>query len=73
MPSVGHDMPMDVLPFGPIFGLVFALVIIVRFWRIFAKAGYSRWLSLLMVVPIVNLIALYFLDFSPWPSLQKRD
>lgn len=58
---------------GPIMWLVFAVVIIIPFWAIFSKAGYSKWLSLLMVVPIVNIIALYFLAFSTWPSLQKRD
>jgi len=66
-------MPMGFFWLGPIMWLVFAVVIIIPFWAIFSKAGYSKWLSLLMVVPIVNIIALYFLAFSTWPSLQKRD
>lgn len=73
MPLAGQDMPMGFFPFGPIMGLVFAFIIVIPFWRIFPKAGYSRWLSLLMVVPVVNLIALYYLAFSSWPSLQKHD
>ncbi|CDG56120.1 hypothetical protein HALA3H3_p20067 [Halomonas sp. A3H3] len=60
-------------PFGPFVMLIMAVIIIIPFWFIFSKAGYSRWLSLLMVVPIVNLIALYFLAFSAWPSLRKHD
>ena len=54
-------------PFGPLMMLVFAALIIVPFWFIFKKAGYSQWLGVLMVVPIVNLVLLYFLAFSNWP------
>jgi len=59
-------------PFGPLMMLVFAVLIILPFWFIFAKAGFPRWLSLLMVVPIVNAIMLYVFAFSDWPSLQKK-
>lgn len=55
-------------PFGPFMMLVMAVVVILPFWFIFSKAGYSKWLSLLMVVPLVNVILLYFLAFSQWPS-----
>ncbi len=48
--------------------LLWAIVIIVPFWKISIKAGYSGWFALLMVVPIVNVIYLYFLAFSHWPS-----
>lgn len=56
---------------GPLMMLVMAAVIIVPFWFIFSKAGYSKWLSLLMVVPLVNLVLLYFLAFSQWPSQRS--
>jgi hypothetical protein len=46
-------------------------LIILPFWFIFSKAGHSRWLSLLMVVPMVNIVMLYFLAFSTWPN--QRD
>ena len=51
--------------------LLWAVVIIVPFWKISIKAGYSGWLALLLMVPIVNVIYLYFLAFSHWPS--RRD
>ena len=73
MQGAGNGMPMGFFPFGPIMGLIVAVVIIIPFWMIFSKAGHSKWLSLLMVVPLVNIIALYFLAFSTWPSLQKRN
>lgn len=59
-------------PFGPLMMLVMAVIIILPFWFIFSKAGYSKWLSLLMVVPLVNIILLYFLAFSKWPSSVNK-
>ena len=47
-------------------------VIIVPFWQLFSKAGYSGWFSLLMVLPLINLIALYVLAFSDWPALRAK-
>jgi uncharacterized protein (DUF983 family) len=71
MPDTGQGMPMDFFPFGPIMWLIAAIVIVLPFWFIFEKAGYSKWLSLLMLIPLVNIIALYFLAFSKWPNLPK--
>ena len=65
-----HDQ-FDMYTVGPIHMLVLGLVLIVPLWQLFSKAGYSGWWSLLMIVPLVNLIALYVLAFSSWPSLKK--
>ncbi|MBP6760378.1 MAG: hypothetical protein KA131_01210, partial [Thauera sp.] len=53
--------------------LLGAVVIVLPFWKIFAKAGFSGWLGLLMIVPMVNLIALYVLAFSEWPRSKRAD
>jgi hypothetical protein len=37
------------------------------FGAIFRKAGYSGWLGLLMVVPVVNLIVLVWFATTTWP------
>lgn len=58
-------------PYGLLMMIVFAIIIILPFWFIFSKAGYSKWLSLLLVIPVVNLIMIYFLAFSKWPILKK--
>lgn len=50
---------------------IIAVLVIIPYRRIFLKAGFSPWLSLLMLVPLVNLGMLYFLGFVEWPSLQK--
>lgn len=53
--------------------LLIAALIVWPFWRIFAKAGFSGWLSLLMLVPMINLITLYVLAFSDWPTIRRAD
>jgi len=52
---------------GP-FWLIGAIIAIIPIWRICARVGYSPWLSLLMAIPVVNIIFIYFLAFSDWPS-----
>jgi hypothetical protein len=51
--------------------LFWLVLIVLPFWKIFSKAGYSGWFSLLMLIPLVNLIALYVLAFSNWPASRK--
>jgi hypothetical protein len=51
---------------------VWIALILPPFWTIFAKAGFSPWLSLLMLVPGVNLIVLYMVAFSRWPFRGGR-
>lgn len=72
MPTSGQEMPTEFIPFGPIMFLVMAAIIVVPFWMIFQKAGHTKWLSLLMVIPLVNVIMLYWLAFSKWPSLRAH-
>jgi uncharacterized membrane protein YhaH (DUF805 family) len=47
-------------------GLVVVLSLIVSFWLICKKAGFSGWLSLLNLVPLGGLILIYILAFSKW-------
>ncbi|WP_372748643.1 hypothetical protein [Litorivivens sp.] len=47
--------------------LLTLLLIVVPFWKICEKAGYSGWLSLLLLIPLVNIGFLFFLAFSDWP------
>lgn len=44
-----------------------AVLLVVPFWRLFRRMGYSPWLSLLMLVPFVNLGLLYYVAFLDWP------
>lgn len=63
---------VSIWQFGPLLALCFAALILAPFWSIFKKAGYSQWLSLLMVVPAINLAMLYFVAFSDWPRLREK-
>lgn len=64
-------MMQDGMPgFGLLWMLLFSAIVVLPFWRICAKAGYSGWLSLLVVIPLANVIFFYFLGFSEWPALR---
>ena len=67
-----NDMPMQMGFSGLIMFLIMTILIILPFWFIFSKAGHSKWLSLLMVVPMVNIVMLYFLAFSTCPNQRDR-
>ena len=52
--------------------LIVFLVIAFIVWpgvRILHKAGYSGWWSLLMLVPLVNIIVIWLFAFAKWPRL----
>ena len=59
-------LAMAMLAFMPIIGLIFAAIVIIPLWVIWKKAGFSPWLSLLCIFPLVNLVMLYVLAFSEW-------
>jgi len=56
--------------FGPFGFLIVAVIAVIPIWKIVAKAGYSGAWSLLMFVPLVNLIMLWVFAFSTWPVLS---
>jgi hypothetical protein len=56
-------------------GLMAILVLpifVIPFWKIFSKAGFAGALSLLMIIPLVNLIVLYVIAFSEWKMKPGR-
>lgn len=60
-----HAM-MAMLWLLPIIGLIFIAIVIIPYWMIWKKAGFSPWLSLLMLIPLVNFVMLYVLAFMEW-------
>jgi ABC-type transport system involved in cytochrome c biogenesis permease subunit len=50
----------------PILFIVGMAIVIVPFWFICKKAGFSPWLSLLNIVPFGAMILWYVLAFSEW-------
>ena len=52
--------------------IVLAAITVVPFWKIYGKAGFPPWIALLMLVPLVNVVVLFVVAFSPWPALSRR-
>jgi hypothetical protein len=50
-----------------LFIIIIVILSIVIYWRIAMKAGYPGAYSLLMLVPLVNLIILIMFAFTEWP------
>lgn len=55
--------------------VIYLAVLIVYFKalaRILNRMGYSGWWSLLSIVPIVNLVAVWMLSKAEWPGRDGR-
>jgi hypothetical protein len=47
--------------------LIGAAIVVVPFWKIMQRLGYSPYMSLLMVLPFLNIGLLYYMAFTDWP------
>jgi len=59
-------MALAVLAIMPFILIIGAALVVVPFWFICKKAGFSPWLSLLNIVPFGSLILWYVLAFADW-------
>lgn len=41
--------------------------------RICSRLGFSPWLGLLALVPVANVLLLFFVAFSRWPSCPQAN
>lgn len=73
--------PAFVIIFAFLFAFIFLVILTVKLLiccKIFSNAGYSWALGLLMLIPIVNVIMIFYLAFADWPvrkelrSLQQK-
>jgi uncharacterized membrane protein YhaH (DUF805 family) len=39
--------------------------------RVLRRAGYSSWWALLVLVPLVNLVALWVFAYVRWPAIDE--
>jgi hypothetical protein len=65
-PAQIQHMVLAMMAILPLLILVALAVIIIPFWFICKKAGFSPWLSLLNIIPLGNLILVYVLAFADW-------
>ena len=66
--------PTEVIIILAIFGFVFVLALaltVLPFWMICKKAGFPGWYSLATLIPVLNILLLFFLAFADWPALQQ--
>lgn len=54
-----------------VYVLIYIALIVLPVWRILSKAGYSGAWSLLALIPLVNLIALWVFAFLRWPYEEQ--
>jgi hypothetical protein len=68
--TTSNQLAAAAASFGIVFaiiGLVSIIFAVIIWWRIFSKAGYNGALSLLMFIPIANLVMILILAFAEWP------
>jgi len=53
--------------FGLFIGLAVIVFTIFVYWKIATKAGYNGALSLLLFVPLVNIVIIIMFAFTRWP------
>lgn len=53
--------------------LMLTIVWVLAFWKIFNKAGFPGWPSLLILVPIVQLFVPLFLALVEWPVHKQKE
>ncbi|KMN30842.1 MULTISPECIES: hypothetical protein [Chromobacterium] len=46
---------------------IVAFIVIILFGMVISKMGYSKWGSLIIFVPVFNILALWYLAFAKWP------
>ncbi len=47
------------------------LFVVFPFWKICSKAGFPGWISLLVLIPVLNIVLLFFLALADWPALKN--
>lgn len=65
-------MMNDVLGSPLVMMFIILLIFVFPVWRIVKRTGHSGWWSLLMFVPLVNFIGLWFLAFVRWPAIDRQ-
>jgi hypothetical protein len=65
-PEQAKHIAMMFLAILPVIILVGYIIVIVPFWFICKKAGFSPWLSLINVIPLGGIILIYVLAFAEW-------
>jgi len=69
MPGMFEILMIFMILGGVVLG---AVLTIIPWWKICAKAGFPGALALLMLVPFANIILPFYIAFADWPALRQR-
>ena len=53
--------------------LFYVLIFIVPIAKIVSKAGFSKWLSVLAIIPLINVVFLWVFAFVSWPNQRESE
>lgn len=65
-------MPHGLGLFELVFLLIPLILLLLPAWRIVRRAGFSGAWSLLLFIPLVNVVAVYVFAFTDWPVERRR-
>jgi len=57
---------------GMLVSIAVSILTVLPFWKICSRAGFPGALSLLMLVPMANMILPFYIAFARWPALPER-
>jgi hypothetical protein len=72
-PAVAQHVVLGLLTILPLIILIIVAIVVIPFWFICKKAGFSPWLSLLNIIPFGNLVLIYVLAFADWKVLPAPE
>lgn len=51
--------------------LIVAALVVPPYWQLWKRTGHSPWLSLLILIPVVNIVSIWVLAFKAWPAVDR--
>ncbi len=51
--------------------IVVVMIPVLVFGPVVKKAGFSRWWSLILILPLINLIMVWVFAFMKWPAEES--
>jgi hypothetical protein len=52
--------------------LLSGIIYVIPAWIILKKAGFNPLISLFVLIPVLNIVLLYYFAFTPWPILGQN-
>lgn len=52
--------------------LFIGALVVIPVWRICQRIGYAGPISLLILIPFVNIALIYFIAFAPWKPMKDK-